>query len=257
MAGWLHGGRLSAHGRFQRLAALSSGRPDNGAGDRELSGAIAPAQNLDSTTMARRMASPAVLYMKGMVGTTRLGCGAGVAAPCRFSGAASLSSRPPAARARRLSTLGSPDWRAARHQAAIGRGIGRDRALSMMHSTPIACRMASPGGLCIRSVRGTPGLGSGAGVGAPCSIPVTLPAQTRHAGSAEHAQQEPRLPMPREPPRRASTTSRLRAQHVVTAPAPDEPHERHVVPTRLRENDPLQNAVAATPGDRQDDGVGG
>ena len=74
-------------------------------------------------------------------------------------------SRPPAARARWLSTLGSPDWRAARHLAAIGTGIGRDRAVSTMHNAPMACRMASPGLLCIRSVLSAPGLGCGAGGG--------------------------------------------------------------------------------------------
>ena len=65
-----------------------------------------------------------------------------------------------------------------------GAGRGRDRArshpVSMMNGTPIRGRMARPGALCTRSVPSTPGLGSGASVGAPCTIPVTIPTHSRH-----------------------------------------------------------------------------
>ena len=164
-------------------------------------------QNLFRTTIARRMARPVELYMKSMVTAAGLGSGAGGGAPCRFRGppgsrdrihplpsaVCRLPSRAPAARARWLATLGpctlrarTPDRRAARHQATIGTGIERDRALSMMHNAPIACRMASPGVLCIRSVRGTPALGSGAGGGAPFIIAVTV--------SGRSAPNSPHLP---------------------------------------------------------------
>ena len=116
-------------------------------------------------------------------------------------------SRPPAARAQPLATLGSPDWRAARHQATIGTGIERDRALSMMHNAPIACRMASPGVLCIRSVLNTPRLGSGAGDGAPCIIAVTVSRRSvthspRAPGSGPIDPAHPTNPLP-SPPRLA------------------------------------------------------
>ena len=148
-------------------------------------------QNLFRTTIARRMARPVELYMKSMVTAAGLGSGAGGGAPCRFRGppgsrdrihplpsaVCRLPSRAPAARARWLATLGpctlrarTPDRRAARHQATIGTGIERDRALSMMHNAPIACRMASPGVSCIRSVLNTPRLGSGAGGGVLSTI---------------------------------------------------------------------------------------
>ena len=119
-----------------------------------------------------------------------------------------LPSRPPAARAEPLATLGSPDWRAARRQAAIGTGIGRDRALSMMHSTPIAWRMTSPGLLCTKSALNTPGLGSGAGGGVLSTIRRDTPGTN-----------SPRPPGPGayRPP--------------LTPPTPS--HRRHASPSRL------------------------
>ena len=56
-----------------------NGPYDGGGG----AGPIAPPRNLHSTTMARRMARPAALYMKSMGNAPQLGSGAGVGAPCR------------------------------------------------------------------------------------------------------------------------------------------------------------------------------
>jgi hypothetical protein len=60
------------------------GRAGDGLGvwNRSATGAIAPVQNLHSTTSLRRMARPAVLYTKSMVNRTALGSGAGVAVGC-------------------------------------------------------------------------------------------------------------------------------------------------------------------------------
>ena len=55
--------------------------------DREGDRARSPAKNLHSTTTSRQMARPVELYMKSMVSAAGLGSGAGVGAPCRFSGA--------------------------------------------------------------------------------------------------------------------------------------------------------------------------
>ena len=117
--------------------------------------------------------------------------------------------------------------------AGEGEGIGRDRAHSMMHGTPTARLMASPGALCTRSVLGAPGLGSGAGVGAPCSIPVTLstrsvtksqrrPGRAPRPAGAPHppppqrcyqADRQPKLPPLNEPAGRESTATEQASRH--------------------------------------------
>ena len=49
-----------------------------------------------------------------------------------------------------------------------------------MHSAPIPRRIPRPRALCTRSLLDTPGLGSGARFGAPCTIAVTLSTASRH-----------------------------------------------------------------------------
>ena len=62
-----------------------------------------------------------------------------------------------------------------------GKWAGRTRShLSMVYNTPLPGPMARRGALCTNSVLNTPGLGSGAGVGAPRSIPVTLSPHSSH-----------------------------------------------------------------------------
>ena len=59
------------------------------------------------------------------------------------------------------------------HERAMGSvlaSMGAIAPVSMMHGAPIPRRMPRRGVLCTRSVLGAPGLGSGAGVGAPCTI---------------------------------------------------------------------------------------
>ena len=136
----LGGCRLSARGRFQRPQPWLAGGPVNGAGKGRRAGAIAPARNLYSTSMALECSSPAVLCMKSMVNTTGLDARAEVVVLCRERGRRSVGSR--------------PVW--------------------MVHETPMPGWMARPGALCMRSVLGAPGSGCGAGVGAPRTIPVTL-----------------------------------------------------------------------------------
>jgi hypothetical protein len=64
---------------------------------------------------------------------------------------------------------------------ALGSGRHRTRPKNL-HSTTIPAQMARPVELCMKSMRNTTGLGSGAGVVVLCRFPVTLSAQSRGFG---------------------------------------------------------------------------
>ena len=63
----------------------------------------------------------------------------------------------------------------------------------MVPSTTTLPRMASPDGLCTKSVLNTTGLGSGAGVDALCTIPVTLSTRSRHRVAKKTPERAPRV----------------------------------------------------------------
>jgi hypothetical protein len=131
-------------------------------------------------------------------------------------------------------------------------GRGRDRrdgAPSMVHNTTTLGRIASPGGLCTKSVLNTTGLGSGAGVDALCTIPVALSTHSRHQpATSRHIPGTSIRVSAQTPPRRpiwAIKQAKAPAGAQRTAP-PTRAGRRHSCPAGQRIESPSPD-IGATP----------
>jgi hypothetical protein len=99
--------RLSVEGRSIARCPDWRRRRKRRWGSREGAGAIAPVENLHSTTTSAETVRPVELCMKSMRNTTGLGSGAGVVVSCRFP--VTLSAQSPGFWPGRRSTTGSGD----------------------------------------------------------------------------------------------------------------------------------------------------
>jgi hypothetical protein len=111
---------------------------------RRRAGALAPVQNLHSTTILRQSSSPAALYMKSMGNTTVIAPGARVDALCRFPVTLPAQSRGFGRRSR--SNRGSGDRRSRQPhpfpsavcRADANQGCGRCKRLRIAGAGPLS-----------------------------------------------------------------------------------------------------------------------